>query len=1051
MGVVKVLKASAGSGKTYKLAYEYVKNIILEPISYRHILAVTFTNKATTEMKSRILEEIDKLCSGEGFLDSFVEELNFDNIEKEIFRSEIVQNAKKAQSLILHDYSNFSVMTIDRFFQKVFRAFCNELGLDTTFSVGLNDKYYMSIAIDTLIDNFRCDKRLERWVTSLLDARISDSKSYNFKRDILEISPMIFSREFDREYYLNNIEVIEQFFTTMQQLTAEIKQQLFKKALALKDAIDRLELTEADFIRGRAGLYPYVSALCRGEFKSPNTYVMTMLDIDSKWKSKTGRADDHKEVLHPLLVDFVSCWNENQKDYVTSIIIQEKSKEFLLLLYVAKELVEVCRTNNTLLLSSSVKIITSLINNNDTPYIYEKIGNRYDVLMIDEFQDTSFEQWNNFVPLVLNSLSIFDDDRTSVTLVGDVKQSIYMWRGGDWRILEREVANRVSSNNIDYEWLDTNWRSEKNIVTFNNHIIRASVEQLNLQYNEDIETQLLGGNISREFRNEYLDVFNKLYENMEQKVSPKNIDTGGYVQVDINENGEINLEQCVRVIEDCQLRGYQPSEIAILVRAKNHIPIITQYLSQYVQGGNAIEGLSYSVTSKEGLLLKNSPLVQFLIACYKLSENIGDTISVNYFNFYLSGEYINTIDEQEVLFLSKLDNYSICDSFEKLLTQYQLTQKIEQLAYLQAFHDKIITFSRGAYPDIPHFLEFWENESQGWGVELPSQQNAIRIETIHAVKGLEFDVVIIPFGGWSLTGSPTKIWAESSKKQFMPFGKLLVPKRKDMLDSYFSENYMESNILESIESFNIFYVAVTRASKELYVMVDLSTKKALGKIISNCFVEQDDMVSLKTVDSQFNGSVQGDSYCFGKKETFELRSESATKLINSYSSIPYNDRVILVNANDKYFDADNDSTQKRELGILKHKVFEQISYLSDIDAVLENMTQMGELSLTQNVEIQNSITKSLENPIIADFFDTRWQIRNEDSILLNDDHYNVYRPDRVMCSGDTAIIVDYKFGKESKYYRKQVERYKELLTQMGYRNVKGYIWYIEQEHVVEVN
>ena len=270
MGRVKILKASAGSGKTYKLAYEYVKNVISQPMSYRNILAVTFTNKATTEMKNRILDEIENICNNDGFINSFSEELantEFgENLSQDQLRDKIIRNAKIAQKNILHDYSNFSVMTIDKFFQKIFRAFCKELGIDNSFNIGLNNSYFLSLALDRIIDNYQYDEKLNKLINSILNSRLEDGKTYNFKNDLLKIAGNIFSKEFDRNLYLDNLDEIENFFEHIKLFQKEITTTLKQKASTLLNEIDKFSLQATDFYQGRNGLYPYVTKTSKGNF-----------------------------------------------------------------------------------------------------------------------------------------------------------------------------------------------------------------------------------------------------------------------------------------------------------------------------------------------------------------------------------------------------------------------------------------------------------------------------------------------------------------------------------------------------------------------------------------------------------------------------------------------------------------------------------------------------------------------------------------------------------------------------------------------------------------
>ena len=1054
MGRVKILKASAGSGKTYKLAYGYVKNVITQPHSYRNILAVTFTNKATTEMKSRILDEIENICNNNGFLDSFVEELTDtqfgESLSQTQLRAKIVENAKIAQRNILQDYSNFSVMTIDKFFQKIFRAFCKELGIDNSFNIGLNNGYFLSLAIDRIIDNYQQDEKLSKLINTIIDNRLEDGKAYNFKKDLLKIANNVFSREFDKNLYVEHTEQIESFFDYNIEFKKEITNTLKQKASGLLRVIDALSLQQSDFFQSQKGLYPYLIKMSKGNFIQYNSYIVRMLDIDSKWSSAKGNADNHKHELHPLLVDLVEYWDTHKSDLYTIEAVLTYHSEFLLLVFIAKELDLVCSNNNTLLLSSSVKLITSLINSNDTPYIYEKIGNRYDILMIDEFQDTSSDQWSNFVPLVHNSISLFDDEVTSVTLVGDVKQSIYMWRGGDWKIFEYEVANSISRDVIDPEMLDTNWRSYANIINFNNLFIRSLVDIINQENNSEISNLQFNENISDSFFERYNDIYSTIYKGLEQKISPKAIGTGGYVEVYNYEEKGLNLDKCLGIIEDSQQRGFQPRDIVILVKNKKTIQVITNFITTYKNSANAKDGVSYEIMSKDGLLLKNSPIVLFIIACYSLTVNLSDTVSAAMVNNIAIGELNPDLSDEIIEIIQQLPKVSINESFEIIYNKFNLVERKDDIAYIQAIHDKIIEFADGAYSDILQFLELWKTEGQAWGIQLPAQQNAIRIETIHAVKGLEFDVVIVPYCDWGLKGRPQAFWAESIKPEYSPFGKIITNKSKNLTNSYFAENYVENNILESIESFNILYVALTRATKELYLMVRTSAKTNLRKYIDTSFVVRDqEVVVLADTANILVGKTDNDTYTFGEK-VFSDNPESPIEYISNYPSFDYKNRLMIRTSSEKYFE-ESDEIDIRKLGILKHKVLEKIITIDDILPTLAVMEQQGVISADISRELHRNLLDNMQNSVIAKYFEEGWIVRNENSILFHDgESMKAYRPDRVVICDKTAVVIDYKFGKEQKSYIKQIENYKRLLREIGYANVLGYLWYIEKDKVVEV-
>ncbi len=1054
MSKAKILKASAGSGKTYRLAYEYVKNVVLEPQRYKYILAVTFTNKATKEMKTRILDEIDSLKYGKGFMQSFVEDFKsipeFSSKQDTEIRDFITRNAYEAQRVILHDYSNFSVMTIDKFFQRIYRAFCSELGLNANFKIGLNDSYFLSLAIDNMIDNFQNDPVLAQNIEKFNAERLNDNKKFNFKDDILKISNNILSKDFDRDYYIDHIEEMGLIFDEIELATKKSTKNIVLKAQQLMDFFNKNSLDVSDFNQSSRGLYPFVEKFTKGEFKAPNSYVAKMIEDENAIGSKKGRGGNYKTEIHTMLNDLYSVFLTEYKKIATYEAVLKNRYQTLFFVNIAKEFDNVSKTNNTVLLSSSVKVITALIARNDTPYIYEKIGCRYDILMIDEFQDTSFDQWTNFVPLVQNSLSVFDKDFTSVTLVGDVKQSIYAWRGGDWRILEHEVSNSINKDVLEIETLDTNWRSHKNIVNFNNLIVRAFVEHSQSSIDSQVNDFIENENLNEEFKTKYKGIVKRIYTNMEQKISPKNIDTNGYIEwypydgkSDAADN--LNLAETVKVIEDAQKRGYKPSDIAILVRKKAEVKKITDYINTYKNSSKAQKDVSYELTSRDGLLLSNSSVVMFIINCYRLVLDNKDVLALAYYNTYLNFPLTRQLCEEDIAFFDSLLSISICESFEKILAKYTLQNDI---AYIQALHDKVIEFSRDMLVDISHFVDYWNEESSSWAVSLPPQSNSMRIETIHAVKGLEFDVVIVPYCDWTYTYDKGTLWASdiNISNEF----KFLLNKNKDLAETNFADSYITALILETIESFNIFYVAVTRAAKELYMYSNISSKAPnIYTTLSTCFDTAEFKVTIKgdTKKVLVGDDVDG-KYVFGLKDKVLTEDFVECVYTEAYPAEDYTNRAIIRHPNDKYFEEMSEGVTLRKKGILKHRVFENIKYLDDIDDVIQKMSLNGEIEADEVNELREDINQILNNEKIESWFSHDWEVKNEQDILVFNENYKIFRPDRVIVSGDKAIVIDYKFGEKNKAHHKQVKTYMSLLSNMGYKNVEGYIWYITN-HIVD--
>lgn len=1051
MGRLKLLKASAGSGKTYKLAYEYVKNVVVDPFCYKNILAVTFTNKATKEMKDRILSEIDALCSGEGFIRDLLEDDVFLECTQDR-REMIIGNAKKAQQLILHDYSRFSVMTIDKFFQKIFRAFVRELGLDSSYRIDMNDDYLLSLAVDRLIANFTKDAHLNDWVTAMIADRVEQGGIWALKSDILKISKNIFSREFDKEFYINNRDGIKEYFNTLKKIKELRETELINIADSFLSIAKQNDFSVDDYHYGKNGFANYVVKMANGDFENYRNRVSDAMLDDAKW-GKDLKLQSLKKLQQPLLRELCDKWDIYKLEINTIDIILENHRQFVLLVEIAKELEVVCRTNNVLLLSNSLKIISALINGNDTPYIYEKIGSRYDVIMIDEFQDTSVAQWSNFLPLIENAIGVSPKDKEVVTLVGDIKQSMYRWRGGDWQLLHKEIPRDIDKDNISVITLDTNWRSSENIVNFNNAIVRNLQTQLNNSLNELIA--LHSNRISKNFVRDYVDISQQAYNSMEQKVSPKNISSGGYVEI-FNYDDELqeNLSNTIKIIEDAQNRGYKASDIAILVRAKADVAKIVEYVIDYKNSASALETCSYEVVSKDGLLLINSNVIKFILSCLKLTVNYKDTINLAIFNAYNNSEPSDPISDEYMVFFDSLKSFSLCEIFEKIVQKFSLASKPINIAYIQALHDKIIAFSSNSLSDVSSFLDFWISDGALWGVQLSLGRSAILIDTIHSAKGLEFPVVIIPYCDWRMKPGNNVFWGDVSNDLYGGIGKLLVNFREKMSESFFVESYLKEYILESIESLNIFYVAVTRAEKELYVMVPSLGAKQLKSYIDNCFVVSQDSVGLHYGESLISGSVCKNKYSFGDKTDGSIIKKHDNELVfrDHYFSCDYTQRIFLRLKNERYFE-ENIAFGARSLGVMMHKVFEKIDYTCNIDSVIQSMISNGELSFEDSILIKERIKTSFENSIIKKWFDSQWEVRNENTIISSSENGIIesYRPDRVMIKDGMAIVVDYKFGdKNSLKYSKQVGKYMKLLKSMGYDKVEGYLWYFNNNSIEKI-
>ena len=449
----KILSASAGSGKTYQLAYKYVydtiRNYEEKPYLYRAILAVTFTNKATEEMKSRILREIDTLAS-------HPERSNYMPLllqDPALNKALVVNRARAVRSKILHDYSHFTVLTIDKFFQRILRAFIKELGIDLNYNIEIETASLLAKSADALIDDISRDETLKRWITGFAEENMDENRMWNIRGDILSLGKELFDESAKRAI-MNAVpkdrlmEMLRAAGKRLAAADAEMKS-LAAQAVAQLDA--------AGVERGDVGKYvgfmiDYLRSTAAGVIAAPAKSVRNKAEQDAPLKGR----DAVVEPVRGIVARIVAIYDSTSRLRETVSLMRKTYRSYALLGDIYAKIGEQCREQGVMLLSETKYILSRFIADNDAPFIYEKTGNRYERFMIDEFQDTSFMEWCNFLPLLRNAMSQSED--TSVLIVGDVKQSIYRWRGGDWRILQQEASRQLGEADTETCVLSDNYR-----------------------------------------------------------------------------------------------------------------------------------------------------------------------------------------------------------------------------------------------------------------------------------------------------------------------------------------------------------------------------------------------------------------------------------------------------------------------------------------------------------------------------------------------------------------------------------------------------------------
>jgi ATP-dependent exoDNAse (exonuclease V) beta subunit len=1050
-----VYKASAGSGKTFTLASEYIKLLVRNPLSYRQILAVTFTNKATEEMKMRILSQLYGISHRLDGSKSYARKI-YEALDGELTEDQIAERAGQALRLLLHNYSYFRVETIDSFFQSVMRNLARELNLTANLRVGLNDHQVEEMAVDQLIDSLTVSDQLLQWLMKYIMDNISDDRSWNVIGQIKKFGRTIFD-----DYYKQHSERITQlmgekdFFDHYQTQLRNIRQQASDR---MKDIANMFFNTLSDEglgindltygISGVAGLF---LKLQREEF---DENVLTKRATDcigqpDKWCKKTH---PHREqIIHladskldALLRHAVDEQPRQWKLYKSADLTLRHLSQLRLLGSIEQKVRQLNVERNRFLLSDTQQLLHELIDGSDTPFIFEKIGTQLEHIMIDEFQDTSTVQWQNFKILLQETMSHKGSENL---IVGDVKQSIYRWRSGDWRLLANIEKQFPRDNEIvSIETLDKNFRSASRIVSFNNAFFTEAVRQTNVT----------------------------AYDDVEQKVPEGKADEG-LVEVTLlpaDDYDQQMLEAVSRQVAQLLEAGTPASEIAILVRVNKKIPLIARQLMEQLP--------DVKVVSDEAFRLDASPAVNTIITALRYLVHPEDNIAQAYLQKFppltthLSPQS-SSPSGGGWKGASQLLSLPLYELVEQLYALLHLNRLGNQSAYLCAFFDQVATFATDYGSDIDAFLREWDETIASKTIQSP-EADGLRIISIHKSKGLEFPFVLIPFCDWRME-IPDVFWCEPREA---PFNQLpLAPidfSMTGMKGTIYEAAYDEEHQQNIVDNMNLLYVAFTRASQGLYVY----GRRKAPSASRSALIEQ----VLPTIVSKLDGSTitgeedESQPLVFtsqalplsrpdreGNKEEVCLNPflQEATPVKVGIGIYTAKADFRQSNKSREFAQADEaDEEQARQkeyiqLGSVLHNVLSSIRTSDDVESVLWQLEQDGILygdGELARPKLASLLRQRLASPQVAEWFRPgRWQLFNECNILSIDPvtgRVVERRPDRVMTDGEQTIVVDFKFGREREEYHTQMRQYMSLLTTMGHQNVKGYLWLIYTNKIIEV-
>jgi ATP-dependent exoDNAse (exonuclease V) beta subunit len=1067
MSKLTIYSASAGSGKTYTISKEYIKLLLTEAQGHRHILAVTFTNKATEEMKSRIIRELHRLSKREN--EQYARALS---AETGLSVDVIPDAAQKALSHLLHDYSHFSVVTIDSFFQKVIRSFAREMGLHAAYTVELDQISILNEAIDVMIDDLDGNHFLKDWLVEWAKEKIEEGKSWNFKFDIHRLGQEIFAED------LKRIDV-----PLMDEITDRSRIEIFKKKLEklLDDYLNHLQnigkqamnimgdhsLSPNDFAYKKSGVGGYFEKLAERQNTTINKHVQQAAeDINGWYSNKSHRKNDIRQAyndgLDMALQEAVAIQTHYVRQNATIRVILKQLNVLGIFSDLIAYVKQYTRDQNLFLISEASGFLKTIIADADAPFVYERVGDFYHHFMIDEFQDTSAIQWDNFRPLISNSLASGFPD----WIVGDVKQSIYRWRNTDWKILSEQLENDMDARNISKKSLNTNWRSAPEVVHFNNAFFRDAVAQICRAFVLDEEhltadKAFMDGLLADVVR-AYSDCYQHLPEN-----EPEQAEGSIHLSMIPQEKDEEEdwrekvLDKLPEQIEALQEQGYRLSDIAILVRENKEAQEIANMLLRYRQT-HPDSKYRYDVLSNESLLIKNASAVKWLVAVLRFIVDPDDRINKAFLqheqHHYLkdSRQAITDLTATNEDVLQQWRSLPVYELSDKLIQDNGLFLDASQAPFIQAFQDILLQYTRREATDLRSFLDWWEARKHNQFITMPDGQDAIRLITIHKSKGLEFEAVLIPFCEWPLAKGGKILWCRPSEAPFNDMKLLPLRFESSLSQTIFDKEYFREKMMSFIDNLNLLYVAFTRAKKALFVYTPKPKKEEFTQVsdlISRIFFQP---IAQAVSDKKYirladYWQTENLNFVLGQLAPITTTQGNSVAEPATYWEDTAQHRwahVPHITRHGAYFGS-QPVTVQMDKGRLLHDIFRKIITTDDLGQTLNTMICEGKLPESERAQIVEVIHQAVRNPVVRRWFSGAVSVKTEADILLPDGA--MARPDRIVFDKNKVQVIDYKFGeKESFNYQKQVRQYMTLLNRMGYANVEGFLWYVKLNKIVPI-
>lgn len=1039
-----VINASAGSGKTYALVQKVLIICLRypkQPQIIRNILALTFTNKAANEMKERILSWLYSFTK-----ENYAENSDLKNIQKALeeqgFRvtiDDLHLRSKDLLDYILHNYSNLNISTIDKFNSRLVRNFSYELGLAKNFNLEIDAEPFLIEAVDKMLDQIGDDAKVSHSFMDYVNYSLDNDERINLNQNLYDAA-----KEFVKDIHYEQLKNNKDFDNDHYELKKEeIRNQLAENKKKITDlATDSVQLFKSqgieveDFAQGNSGIGGFFAKIIefqnkkRAAFPFPTNEESAQKNFakgaSAKGKSKEDAIFGILETLIKNRWEIIGLYIANQKlEKILSALLPLKVNKDI-----QEELQKIEEENDLVLLSKFNVLINENLKNEPSAFIYEKVGTQFLHYFFDEFQDTSELQWQNFVPLRDHAVS---SDNTSFTLVGDPKQSIYRFRGGESQLM-LDIINKkeYSPKEADLLVLRDNWRSSENIVNFNNELYQYISPSLNEQHR---------------------DIFG---ENAKQ--NPKSTKKGR-VKVNLIENltnDEFYEDSADRIANDIQNslnNGFSLSDITILCRGNSDIFNFSQKLGNRKINYNGEEQFIKTISEK-GLTLDLSDTLKSIIEFLKWNSNPKNLPHLVVMMYYLQrserikmadftkemaeilehktpDEIMDFIEEKYNIRLKQngFPKFNLYNFIEYYLNEFAVKNK--ETDFLLNFLEMLYNFTQNTAASIKDFIKYWDEEASKMSILASENIDAVQLMTIHKSKGLEFPIVMIPMLNKSRDNDFSSWFDTDSESVLRTVHINQFSKNLEVYDEEIEQFNQKNSYKNRIDRLCLQYVATTRPVEQLFFYLQKPSKSSNHLEILDFLADKNpqnlDEFDVYEIDDEVL-----------RKQRNEVKNKQKTLSVEAFErNISTNSSIKVATPSKNY----QNRNEKVRNGIFVHEILSKINTEKDVSFVLENYVLSGKITLDEKQIIEKSLIEIIKK--YQEFFSEDWEVMNEKEIMISENgESKIYRPDRILKKKDVYKIVDFKTGEESKKNDQQIENYKNILEKMGKKVEKTQLIYL---------